>query len=147
MTSYVCAFVFSPTEHYVALMLKARPDWQAGKYNGIGGHIEQGESPLNAMRREWMEETDNKDATNLPDFRLFATLQPNGDFPEWKVYFFRANYVITNLVSSSEGESIGVVHSELLPDNCLPNLNWLIPLAKKQQSAQWPMQIIENANS
>ena len=29
----------------------------AGKYNGVGGHIERGEDPLSAARRELLEET------------------------------------------------------------------------------------------
>ena len=29
----------------------------AGKYNGIGGHVEQGESALEAAKRELLEET------------------------------------------------------------------------------------------
>jgi 8-oxo-dGTP diphosphatase len=33
-----------------------RGPW-AGKYNGVGGHIEQGENPLSAARREIIEET------------------------------------------------------------------------------------------
>jgi 8-oxo-dGTP diphosphatase len=33
-----------------------RGPW-AGKYNGVGGHIERGENPLSAARREILEET------------------------------------------------------------------------------------------
>jgi 8-oxo-dGTP diphosphatase len=41
------------------LLIKGAPHkrlW-AGKYNGIGGHLEQGEDPLTAARRELEEET------------------------------------------------------------------------------------------
>lgn len=33
----------------VLLMQKNRPAWQKGKFNGIGGKINKGESPLNCI--------------------------------------------------------------------------------------------------
>lgn len=41
----------------VALVEKNRPEWQKGRMNGIGGHIEEGEAPWDAMVREFWEET------------------------------------------------------------------------------------------
>ena len=38
------------------LISKKRPTWQAGMLNGIGGKIEPGENPLQAMIRECKEE-------------------------------------------------------------------------------------------
>ncbi len=41
------------------LLLKAAPSkrlW-AGRYNGVGGHLEAGEDPLSTARRELLEET------------------------------------------------------------------------------------------
>jgi 8-oxo-dGTP diphosphatase len=53
---YVLGFAFNEAQTHVALIRKLRPDWQAGKWNGIGGHIEEGESPVEAMAREFNEE-------------------------------------------------------------------------------------------
>ena len=37
---YVLGFLFSPDCKRVALIIKNRPDWQAGFLNGIGGKID-----------------------------------------------------------------------------------------------------------
>lgn len=54
---YVLGFMFDHEEKHVLLIWKNRPKWQAGKLNGIGGKIEAGETPLQAMEREFTEET------------------------------------------------------------------------------------------
>ena len=41
----------------VLMIRKKRPDWQAGKLNLPGGHIEEGETPAEAAARELFEET------------------------------------------------------------------------------------------
>ena len=54
---YVLGFVFSLDASRVLLIWKNRPEWQKGKLNGIGGKIEEGELPIDAMKREFSEET------------------------------------------------------------------------------------------
>lgn len=48
-----------PSDREQVLLIKGAPTkrlW-AGKYNGIGGHLESGETPLASARRELREET------------------------------------------------------------------------------------------
>lgn len=54
MKRYVLGFYLTPDG--VVLIKKTKPDWQRGKWNGIGGSIEAGETPLQAMVREFAEE-------------------------------------------------------------------------------------------
>lgn len=54
---YVVGFAFDPALQHVLLVLKNRPSWQAGKFNGPGGKIEEDEEPKHAMVREFKEET------------------------------------------------------------------------------------------
>jgi len=56
-TNYVLGFVFNKSRTKVALIKKNRPEWQAGKLNGIGGKIEENEACVDAMSREFLEET------------------------------------------------------------------------------------------
>lgn len=55
-TRYVVGFMFDYAFARVALIRKQKPAWQAGLLNGLGGKIEPGESPSQAMRREFIEE-------------------------------------------------------------------------------------------
>lgn len=53
---YVVGYCFSPDMSAVALIEKLKPEWQKGKLNGVGGKVEAGETPQEAMAREFEEE-------------------------------------------------------------------------------------------
>lgn len=53
---YVAGFVFNYNRDKVLLIQKKKPVFQYNKLNGIGGRIEKGESPYDAMVREFKEE-------------------------------------------------------------------------------------------
>ena len=53
---YVCGFLFTLDYQKILLIRKRRPRWQRGLLNGVGGKIENGEIPLQAMAREFHEE-------------------------------------------------------------------------------------------
>lgn len=54
---YVLAVAFSADKRKILLIRKLTPEWQRGLLNGPGGKIEMGETPLQAMIREFKEET------------------------------------------------------------------------------------------
>jgi 8-oxo-dGTP diphosphatase len=134
---YVVGFAFNRFETALALILKARPDWQKGKFNGIGGHIEQDESPKDAMDREWQEETQS----DAIDWTLFVHLVGK----DYEVFFFRGNTELKEIECYSEGEEIEIVDSDRLPENIISNLHWLIPMARVSSSHDYPYEIIEQA--
>ena len=55
--AYVIGFVFSKSLDRVVMIKKNRPDFLAGKLNGVGGKVDANELPTHAMRRECREET------------------------------------------------------------------------------------------
>lgn len=57
MKHFVVGLAFNEAADRVALIEKARPAWLAGKFNGIGGKVEEGEAALPALSREFWEET------------------------------------------------------------------------------------------
>lgn len=91
---YVLGFMFNEDESKVLLIMKNRPAWQAGKLNGVGGKIEAGETPIQAMEREFAEETgfvakhyipfsDNADDV---DFNAITSSTIDGGIrPDWKL--------------------------------------------------------------
>lgn len=128
-TNYVLGFLFSE-EGEVALIRKARPAWQAGKWNGVGGKIEADEAPTDAMSREYEEETWQK-VTNwqkvarLIDVRgyvvhVFAAM--GSPTSTEKVNVDAGNYVHVE-------EMMEVFDMSRLPSLVLPNVKWLVPMA------------------
>lgn len=128
MIEYVAGFLFTgPDPNWVALVRKARPAWQAGRLNGIGGKIEPGEAPVTAMVREFREET----GALVTGWRQFATL--DGD--DWRVYFFVQFAPLWRLqdLRGQPDEPIEVHATDAVlamsARERLNNLSWLIPLA------------------
>jgi 8-oxo-dGTP pyrophosphatase MutT (NUDIX family) len=66
VTRYVAGFLFDPKGELVLLIEKKRPEWMAGKWNGVGGRIGAGETPLQAMARKGEEETGLSPETPSP---------------------------------------------------------------------------------
>lgn len=57
MKNYVLGFLFDQSKSSVALLKKDHPSWQKGKLNGPGGAVNDDEIPIDAMEREFLEET------------------------------------------------------------------------------------------
>jgi 8-oxo-dGTP diphosphatase len=123
MIEYAVGFLFDPLMHYVALIEKKRPDWQAGRLNGVGGHIEDNESPDQAMSREFLEET----GLTITRWNLLAKLfVSETDALCW--CYWAVDWNIDDCQSVTD-EKVLIVPARELPDNTITNLRWLIPLA------------------
>jgi 8-oxo-dGTP diphosphatase len=123
MTSYVVGFAFSPNLHEVMLVEKKRPKWQIGLLNGPGGRIEVGESPLDAMVREFREETGL--GTHDDEWTRYASLEVDGNF----VHFFYHVFVGCMPHPITTTDETVVLAPLGMQSKWLPNLRWLIPMA------------------
>ena len=126
MNRYACGFLFSPDRTRVLLIRKRRPAWQAGKLNGLGGKLEPGESPLEAMRREFREEA----GLDVPDWQEVLTLTGPDDADTgraWRGHFFRA-FGDPAAARPMTDEQLEIHPLEALPQEIIPNLRWMIPL-------------------
>ena len=131
----VAGFLFDDTES-VLLVRKARPTWMAGHLNGIGGKVEAGETPAEAMRREFNEEA----GLDIPHFEHFLNLS----FPGGAVWFFRAftNRDVLAAATTCTDEPIETWALADLAAGATPtiaNLTWILPLAGYQHDTYAPI--------
>ncbi len=128
---YVAGFVFDTSGRYVLLIRKNRPEWQAGKLNGVGGKVESCETDAAAMRREGVEETGLANLDWKP--RVFMHGNPSPINPDgWTVTFYIARTDLAQMWSAQAhpptDERLFIWPVCWLPDNVLPNVRWLVPL-------------------
>lgn len=123
--NYVNGFLFSNAGGQVALIKKEKPDWQKGRLNGIGGKIEEGESPVEAMQREFKEET----GADVVGWQKFATLFHSGHVVE---FFVAYRDVSLSSPTAEKVDWYDVNDISNLP--VIGNLKWLIPLAADPDS-------------
>lgn len=120
MQPYVVGFLFRDEGKEVALVRKNRPLWQAGRLNGIGGKIEEGEEPIDAMIREFKEEAGAK----VKDWKPFATMF--GD--DWIVSVFVSHAYAE--IQPLTDEHVGWYRAADIPTlHTVENLKWLVPMA------------------
>lgn len=126
MKHYVVGFAFSGTGTSVILITKNRPKWQEDLLNGVGGRVEEDESPKSAMVREFKEET----GVLIEDWTLFCTLS----FEDSKIWYFYTSSVKIHGCKTTTDEVVMLYNVDAficLTDRFkrVPNLSWLIPLA------------------
>lgn len=122
MTRYVVGLMFDEGRNNVVLIYKTHgPRCVVGRWNGVGGHIEPGETPIQAMVREYHEEAGVK--TRATDWTPVAELSSGVA----QVHFFTCEdegYWVDSHTCTKE--AVAVFHVSELP-NVVQNLTWMIP--------------------
>jgi len=124
----VVGFAFNETQDSVILMQKHRPDNQKGFINGIGGHVERGETSQKAMAREFEEET----GVEVPLHRWirFATLidlEHEAWLSCFKVFLPRAKF--STATQTTDEPIFHASMDALFNYSLLNSCKWLIPMA------------------
>jgi len=124
MKNYTLGFIFTPGLDWVLLVHKINPEWQAGKINGIGGKIEDGEESLACMVREVREESGL--GTDADKWILLGEMGSGA----WRVRVFAFVYRGSmDDARSADKEKVEWFDPNMLPPNVISNLRWLVPLA------------------
>jgi len=126
---FVVGFQFDENGRRVALIHKGRPEWQSGLWNGIGGHVERGETVQAAMEREFVEETGVSQQGIR--WKHFADLRT---WTHQLVSFFLSFTDQVELVRSVTDEEVfvwGLADLRLpsMKEKLVPNVMWLVELA------------------
>lgn len=119
---YVVGFAFSPMKHQVLLIRKNKPDWQKGYLNGVGGKVGQGETPLQAMRREFYEEAGLR--LRWTQFCQLSNPLRHGD-----VHFFNTICDLKDVKQMTDEVLEICMTDKIQTLKVIPNLCWLIPMA------------------
>jgi 8-oxo-dGTP diphosphatase len=133
INKYVLCFLFNKELTNVALIIKTKPEWQKGCLNGIGGKIEDGETPFKAICRELYEECGAKIAKgSLINFCIMSGT--NNDNEKFIVNCFTGYYKLSQLKTKTEEEIViyGVDRAISLknePLKRIDNVPWLVLLA------------------
>lgn len=124
------AFDYECPDLSVLLIRKAKPAWQKGKLNGVGGKIEPGEKPLVAMVREFFEETTI--LTEEKDWIARGLMEGVATGPDhWSIYVYAARLdgkLKPGMHSPTEEKLVVKKVSELWQcKDLIFNLHWIIP--------------------
>ena len=121
--SMVAGFLFSENRKKVVMICKRRPPWQFGRLNGVGGHVEAGETPETAMYREFREETGALLAPG--DWKSFCVISGR----DFRVECFKA-FRDRIIESMTDERVLWLPVSDLLSrKDVIPNVRWLLLLA------------------
>jgi 8-oxo-dGTP diphosphatase len=91
--------------------VKKENDMHEGKWNGLGGKFEQGETPEECVIREVMEES-GLHITN-PKMQGFISFPAFDEFEDWYVFVFTADDFTGELIDSPEGNLEWIPDTEL----------------------------------
>jgi len=128
--TYALGFYFSEDSKKVLLINKMRPENQKGLLNGIGGLMIEGETIMQTMVRESIEEI----GVDVPDWDNFFKLRADSTT---EIYCFRAFGDLSKAETMTDEriKVIGINNLFFFP--CIRNrlvihLDWLIPFALKR---------------
>jgi len=119
------------------LLLKGAADkkiW-ANKWNGEGGHLDQGEGILEASQRELFEESGLKSELLI---QVAQIVVDTGENPGILFYVFKAKQLSGSLRESDEGRLAWFSQKEALKLDLVEDLYTLLPMAMRHRRNEKP---------
>ncbi|GAP61818.1 8-oxo-dGTP diphosphatase [Ardenticatena maritima] len=120
--------IFLRRDDAVLLLRGAAHKWFAGRYNGVGGHVERGETIIEAAMRETYEET----GVQPTDLALRGVIHIVGD-PGVLLFVFVGRAVGDIHATTDEGTLEWIPLSALANMPLVADLRWLLPRVLDEQ--------------
>ncbi len=136
----LCYVIDKKNEQILMLhRVKKKNDFHEGKWNGLGGKFDEGESPEDCVIREIREESGLK--IKKPRLHGFITF-PNFDGKnDWHVFVYTADNFIGKLIESNEGNLEWIPEKKLLDLNLWDGdkifLEWVFNKKASTQSSKF----------
>ena len=143
---YSIGFVFNARMSQILLIKKGHgPKCVIGRWNGIGGHIELGETPLQCQVREFEEET----GVHLPEANWAKFTELRG--ADFTVHCFWAvsNFAVYNARTKTD-ERVEIINTRayglqnITNIPLAPNLTWWIPFLKDKTTKNHLCMVLAN---
>ena len=115
--NYVMGLIYDDIGR-VLLIKKNRPKHQVGKWNGVGGKIEEGENSLQAMTREIKEET-NLDIPTKDCNLIFSSSVCDGSLFIFEIHIKAEQMDMAKTITD---EGVGIFPTDNLPMNCMEDI-------------------------
>ena len=134
MKAMVVGFVFRVDTREVLLVQKLKPEWQKGLWNGIGGKIEPGELPREAIIREFDEELKGTFISGSNNWKHMITLVCSTGV----VFFYRYPDLLLTVTddhpkTNDVDENLVWHPIDNLPKEVMVNLKWIVPFCYHQK--------------
>lgn len=110
--------------------VKKKDDVHEGKWNGLGGKFEPGESPEDCVIREIKEESGL--SIKSPALKGVLTFPEFSHGEDWYVFVFTASEFSGKLIDSPEGELRWIPDRDLLKLNLWEGDKRFLPLLKRR---------------
>jgi len=107
-----------------------------GKWNGLGGHIEKGENPIEAAKREVLEES----GISIRNLELdYITLLDSDDRVGICLFIFHGYVNNKKFINADEGDLCWIAIDKLNQIDCVVDAARLIKLIRSKPKKQLPV--------
>jgi len=110
--------------------VKKKDDVHEGKWNGLGGKFEPGESPEDCVKREIFEESGFK--IKSPRLKGILTFPAFAKKEDWYVFVFTASEFSGRIIDSAEGNLVWIKDKDILGLNLWEGDRVFLPLLRRR---------------